>query len=150
MDIDLIFKIAAIGIIVSILMDIFFQATAAVLLTVILYLTLNGQNKELALLLTLAICCLVIIVAGRFIQPVVVFLEELQKAGQLDNSYLSVLLKVVGIAFLTEVASLVCTDAGNGTLGKTLQMLGTCVILWLSIPLLDALLALIQDILGEV
>jgi stage III sporulation protein AD len=131
-------------------MDIFFQATAAVLLTVILYLTLNGQNKELALLLTLAVCCLVIIVAGRFIQPVVVFLEELQKAGQLDNSYLSVLLKVVGIAFLTEVASLVCTDAGNGTLGKTLQMLGTCVILWLSIPLLDALLALIQDILGEV
>ena len=131
-------------------MDIFFQATAAVILTVILYLTLNGQNKELALLLTLAVCCLVIIVAGRFIQPVVVFLEELQKAGQLDNSYLSVLLKVVGIAFLTEVASLVCTDAGNGTLGKTLQMLGTCVILWLSIPLLDALLALIQDILGEV
>lgn len=131
-------------------MDIFFQATAAVLLTVILYLTLNGQNKELALLLTLAVCCLVIIVAGRFIQPVVVFLEELQKAGQLDNSYLSVLLKVVGIAFLTEVASLVCTDAGNGTLGKTLQLLGTCVILWLSIPLLDALLALIQDILGEV
>lgn len=131
-------------------MDIFFQATAAVLLTVILYLTLNGQNKELALLLTLAVCCLVIIVAGRFIQPVVVFLEELQKTGQLDNSYLSVLLKVVGIAFLTEVASLVCTDAGNGTLGKTLQMLGTCVILWLSIPLLDALLALIQDILGEV
>ena len=131
-------------------MDIFFQATAAVLLTVILYLTLNGQNKELALLLTLAVCCLVIIVAGRFIQPVVVFLDELQKAGQLDNSYLSVLLKVVGIAFLTEVASLVCTDAGNGTLGKTLQMLGTCVILWLSIPLLDALLALIQDILGEV
>ena len=131
-------------------MDIFFQATAAVLLTEILYLTLNGQNKELALLLTLAVCCLVIIVAGRFIQPVVVFLEELQKAGQLDNSYLSVLLKVVGIAFLTEVASLVCTDAGNGTLGKTLQMLGTCVILWLSIPLLDALLALIQDILGEV
>lgn len=131
-------------------MDIFFQATAAVILTVILYLTLNGQNKELALLLTLAVCCLVLIVAGRFIQPVVVFLEELQKAGQLDNSYLSVLLKVVGIAFLTEVASLVCTDAGNGTLGKTLQMLGTCVILWLSIPLLDALLALIQDILGEV
>jgi hypothetical protein len=64
-------------------MDIFFQATAAVLLTVILYLTLNGQNKELALLLTLAVCCLVIIVAGRFIQPVVVFLEELQKAGGL-------------------------------------------------------------------
>ena len=60
-------------------MDIFFQATAAVLLTVILYLTLNGQNKELALLLTLAVCCLVIIVAGRFIQPVVVFLEELQR-----------------------------------------------------------------------
>lgn len=131
-------------------MELFFQATAAVLLAVILYLVLSGHNKELALLLTLAACCMVIAAALRFIQPVIEFLEDLQHLGHLDNTYLAVLLKVVGIAFLTEVAALVCADAGNATLGKSLQMLGTCVILWLAIPLLSGLLDLIQALLGDV
>lgn len=131
-------------------MELFFQSIAVVFLAVILFLVLSGHNKELAVLLSLAVCCLIIAAAGQFVRPVVGFLEGLQNIGHLENDYLAVLLKVVGIAFLTEVASLVCTDAGNATLGKTLQMLGSCVILWLSIPLLTGLLDMIQNILGEV
>lgn len=131
-------------------MDLFLQATAAVLLAVILFLVLNPHSKELGLLLTVAVCCMVVAAAGQFIQPVVGFLDTLQQVGNLDSAYLGILLKVVGIGFLSEVAALVCADAGNATLGKTLQMLATCVILWLSIPLLGSLLELIQDVLGEV
>lgn len=131
-------------------MDLFFQSIAAVLVAVILFLVINGYNKEVALLLTLAVCCAVIVAAGQFIQPVVSFLQDLQEIGNLNNEYLSLLLKVVGIAFLSEIAALVCADAGNTALGKTIQLLGTCVILWLAIPLLNGLLDLIRDILGEV
>ena len=129
-------------------MELFLQATAGVLVAVILFLVLNSRNKELAILLTLAVCCAMIIAAGQFIEPVMGFLDTLQQTGQLDNGYLSVLLKVVGIGFLSEITALVCADAGNATLGKALQMLGSCVILWLSIPLLNSLLELIRDILG--
>lgn len=131
-------------------MELFLQATAAVLVSVVIVLVLNPHSKELALLLTLGVCCMVIAAAGQFIQPVVGFLDNLQQIGQLDSGYLSVLLKIVGIGFLSEVAALVCADAGNATLGKTLQLLGSCVVLWLSIPLLNSLLELIQDILGEI
>lgn len=131
-------------------MDMFLKATAAVLLSVILFLILNPHFKELGMLITLAVCCMVAIVAGQFIEPVVGFLDTLQQVGNLDESFLAILLKVVGIGFLSEIAALVCADAGNTTLGKTLQMLAACVILWLSIPLLNSLLELIQDILGEV
>lgn len=131
-------------------MEQFLQATAAVLLAVILFLVLNGQSKELSLVLTLAVCCGVIVVAARFVQPVMDFLEDLQKIGQLDYTYLGTLLKVVGVGFISEVAALVCGDAGNATLGKTLQMLSACVIMWLSLPLLSSLIELIQDILGGI
>ena len=131
-------------------MELFLQATAAVLLAVILFLVLNGHSKELALLLTLAVCCAVIVAAGRFLQPLFEFLDNLQQIGHLDNAYLDTLLKVVGIGFLAEIAALVCSDAGNATLGKSLQMLATCVIFWLSVPLLTSLLELIEDILGGV
>ena len=73
-------------------MELFLQATAAVLLAVILFLVLNGHSKELALLLTLAVCCAVIVAAGRFVQPVFEFLDNLQQIGHLDNAYLDTLL----------------------------------------------------------
>ena len=129
-------------------MELFFRVTAAVMVTVILVLTITPHNKELALLLTVAVCCMAVAAAGQFLQPVIGFLNELQQIGRLDNAYLAILLKIVGIGFLSEVAGLVCNDAGNATLGKTLQMTAACVILWLSIPLLSSLLELIQEILG--
>ena len=131
-------------------MELFFKAAAAVLLAVILFLVVNPRGKEFGTLITLAVCCMVAAAAGQFIQPVIEFLNTLQQVGNLDSAYLGILLKVVGIGLLSEVAALVCADAGNATLGKTLQMLAACVILWLSIPLLGSLLDLIQDILGEV
>ena len=82
-------------------MDLFFKATATVLLSVILFLVLNPHCKELGILITLAVCCMVAIAAGQFIQPVVGFLDTLQQVGDLDSIYLSILLKVVGIGFLS-------------------------------------------------
>ena len=130
-------------------MEQFFQAAAMIFVALILILVINPHSKEIALLLTLCVCCLVAGAAGEFLQPVIEFLENVQQIGQLDNLYLGILLKIVGIGFLAEITALVCTDAGNATLGKTLQMLASCVILWLSIPLLNSLLELVQDILGE-
>ena len=49
-----------------------------------------------------------------------------------------------------EITSLICTDAGNAALGKSVQILATCGILWLSIPLFTSLIDLLNKILGEV
>lgn len=131
-------------------MDVFLQATAAVLLAVVLCLVLNRQDKELSVLLTIGVCCMVLLLALRYVQPVVDFFHQLKDMGQLNSDFLEILMKVVGIGFLSEIACLVCTDAGNASLGKTLQMMATFVILWLSIPLLGGLMDLIQNILGEI
>lgn len=131
-------------------MELYWQGAAAVLLTVILGLSLGSQKKEMGLLLTIAACCLVATAAISYLRPVITFVQELQTLGQLDDGMLEILLKAVGIGLIGEIASLICTDAGNGALGKTLQLLTSAVVLWLSLPLLNSLLELIQEILGEV
>lgn len=131
-------------------MERYWLGAAAVLLTVILGLVLGKQGKEVGLLLTLAVCCMVGALAISYLSPVVDFVRQLQAVGQLDSDILEILLKVVGIGLVAEIAGLICSDAGNAALGKTLQMLSAAVILWLSIPLLQELLELLQQILGEV
>lgn len=130
-------------------MDAFLQCCGAVLIAVILILTLGGKGKDIASVLALFVCSLTLLAALRYLEPVVDFLDTLAQIGNLDRSLISVMLKAVGIGIVSEIASLICGDSGNGSLGKALQILGTAVILWLSIPLFTMVLELIQTMLGE-
>lgn len=116
-----------------------------------LLLILMQQNgKEMGTLLSLAVCCMVAVVALSYLRPVLDFLATLEALGNLDGDLVGTLLKAAGIGMLTEIASMVCNDAGNASMGKTVQLLGTAVILWLSLPLFTALMELLRSILGEI
>ena len=56
----------------------------------------------------------------------------------------------MGISLLGEICVLFCNDSGNTALGKGVQMLETAAILWLSMPLMEALITLVQKILGGI
>ncbi len=130
-------------------MDIYLKAIAAALITVIFCLVLSKRDKDMALLLTAAVCCMVAAAAVGFLSPVLAFLRNLQTLGQLDPQMFEILLKSVGIGLLAEIASLLCADAGNAALGKSIQLLSAAVILWMAIPLLQGILDILQSVLGE-
>lgn len=131
-------------------MENFLKASAVVLLSVILGLILAKQNKDISLLLTMAVCCVVAVAALSYLHPVIDFFRKLMQIGQLDSELFAILLKAVGIGLLSEITVLICADSGNAALGKTIQILSTAVILWLSLPLLDNLMELIEKILEAV
>lgn len=130
-------------------MGMFLKATAAVLLAVVMILTLSKQGNDMAVLLGMAVCCMVALIAMEYLQPVMDLLKRLESQGQLDSTLVGILLKATGIGILSEIAAMICADAGKASLGKSLQLLGTVVILWMAIPLFTQLLELIQQILGE-
>lgn len=131
-------------------MTLYWQTAAAVLLAVILGLTLEKQGKDIGVLLTIAVCCMGVLTALAYLDPVLDFLRKLETLGNLDGRLIGVLFKVVGIGLVSEIAGMICTDAGKGSLGKSLQMVATAVILWLSLPIFTALIDLIQTILGGI
>lgn len=131
-------------------MTLYWQTAAAVLLAVILGLTLEKQGKDIGVLLTIAVCCMGVLIALAYLDPVLDFLRKLETLGNLDGRLISVLFKVVGIGLVSEIAGMICTDAGKESLGKSLQMVATAVILWLSLPIFTALIDLIQTILGGI
>ena len=105
-------------------MERFFQAAAGIMAAVIMWVILSKQGKEYALLLSVGACCLVLVAAFQFLEPVLDLLKQLQTLGNLQPQWLSVMLKAVGIGLVVEMGALICTDAGNASLGKTLQILG--------------------------
>ena len=126
------------------------KAVACTLIAVVLCNAIPSERKELAVLLSVAACCLVGISAFVYLQPVISFFQRLQQIGKLNNQMVEILLKAVGIGIVTEIASLICKDVGNGALGKAVQLLSTAAILWLTIPLFEELLVLIEEVLVEI
>ena len=128
-------------------MELFIKTCAGVLLAVILILFLGG-NKDLSMLLGLAVCCTVSITAVSYLRPVLSFVSQLESMGGLDHDLIRILLKVTGIGLICEIAALVCVDSGCSSLGKTVKLMGAAVVLWLSLPLYGMLAELMQKILG--
>lgn len=131
-------------------MSLFIKAAAGVLIALILCVALSKHGKDFSLILTIAVCCMVITAGLSYWEPVIDFFERLQVAGKLDPQMLETLLKAVGIGVLTEVTSLICEDSGNASLGKAIKILASIVILWLAIPLFTGLLDLVEEVLVNI
>lgn len=131
-------------------MGIFLKACGAVLIAVILVLIVGKNSRDFALVLTVLVCCMVALTAMEYIRPVLEFLSQLERLGGLDHNMIRILLKVAGIGLITEICSLVCADSGSGSLGKVMKLLGTSVMIWLSLPLYAMLIELLQRILGDI
>lgn len=127
----------------------YFQASGIIILTIILVLTLKSHCKEISTVLSITACCLTAIVALGYLQPVIDFLRHIEELSALNDDMVEILLKVTGIGIITEVTHLICKDAGNESMGKIMQLLGTTVILYLSLPMFYSLIELLQKILGE-
>ena len=116
----------------------------------ILVLVVGRQSKDLGLLLSLAVCVLLALGAMEFLEPVMELLTELKRLGELDNGAVGILLRCAGIGIISELAGLLCADAGEGAMGKALQICANAAILWLSLPLLRQVLTMIGEVLAKV
>lgn len=129
-------------------MELFWKVIGAVLTTVVLGIHLSKQEKDMSILLALAVCCLGASAAVSFLGPVIELLRELETVVQPKSEILQIVLKCTGIAIVSELAAMICQDAGSGSVGKMVQLLGSAVILYLAIPIVSALLILLRDLLG--
>ena len=121
------------------------QVIGAALVSVVIMLSLQAHGKDISL-----VCCMVLGVAVGYFQPVLGFIKRAQQLAGLDNGNLGIMLKAAGIGLVAHIAGLVCTDSGNSALGKAVQILASGAILWLSLPLMESLIGLVQSVLGEV
>ena len=130
--------------------SIFWKTAAGILLSVILILAVEKQERGLAVVLTMVVCCMSAGAAFALLEPVLDLLHTLASMTIVDDQMMERLLKITGTGIMTELAAMICQDSGNASLAKALQLLGSCAILWLSIPVLESLMSLVQDIMGGI
>ncbi|MBE6925292.1 MAG: hypothetical protein E7461_00470 [Ruminococcaceae bacterium] len=128
-------------------MELYIKAICGALIALLLCLILGNRGKETSLLLSLLVCAMVIGVGMSYLGTVVKFFTRLQETIGLNNNLLEILLKAVGIGLIGEIAGVICNDAGQTALGKSVQILTAAAILWIALPLYTQMLDTIEELL---
>ena len=81
------------------------------------------------------------------ISGIVDLLTSLSNKASINNEFLKLLIKITGIAFLTEFAVSICKDTGESAIANKVDMGGKVIIVSMSIPIISSLLETIVKIL---
>lgn len=115
---------------------------------VVALLILRTQRPEWAPLLRMAVTVVALGLTLSLASTVLGYVTELANAtGGLDQEGWPILLKALGVAFLTEIAASVCRDSGETGLATWVETAGKLEVLLLSFPLIKTVLDTVTEIL---
>lgn len=117
------------------------------LIAVIIILILKQYRPEFAIYVSIGAGVLIFaLIAGKLL-GIIEILQNLANKASVNNEFIVLLIKITGIAILTEFAASICKDSGESAIASKIDFGGKVVIMSLSIPILSSLLQTIINIL---
>ena len=112
-------------------------------------LILRSYKPEWAVFLRVAVTVVSLGLVLSLAGTVMSYVAELTSAtGALEGASWGILLKALGLAFLTETAASVCRDSGEAGLATWVETAGKLEILLLSFPLIRTVMDTVAALLG--
>ena len=114
----------------------------------LLGLLLKGTRPEYSVYLSLAAgICIFMYMTGQ-LSYLFSSVAKLQEYLSLDTKYLAVLLKMIGITYISQFSSGICKDAGYSAIAGQIEIFSKLYLMVLSIPVLLALVETIHGFLA--
>ncbi len=123
------------------------QVVALGLIAVVFTLFLKETKPELAVFLSITAGVIIILYLISPIARVLHILQEITVRANINILYLDTLLKIMGIAYISEFGAQLCRDAGEGATAGKIEFAGKILILVLAIPLVVVVLETIMGLI---
>ena len=117
-----------------------FKVAALGIVAVIMALQFKQMKGEYASIISLAAGCMIFVLAVDKLEVIVDGIKTISSYITINTQYLSVLIKVIGVAYICEFSSSICKDAGFSAIASQIEMVGKLTILVMSMPILLSLL----------
>lgn len=102
----------------------------------LLGLLLRRERPELALQLSLVLGIYIFVLMIAKLQIIISLFREMAEKAEISRMYLNTILKIIGIAYVTEFGAQVCRDAGEGIIAGKIEFAGKIFIMMLAVPII--------------
>lgn len=110
-----------------------------------LAMLVGSMRKDISIWITI-VCAVIIFFYGisKFEYIVDMFYELTEYIG-IHETYIKIILKMIGIAYLSEFIASICKDAGQNTIAGQVDFFGRISMIAVSLPVLRSLLETIGE-----
>lgn len=127
-------------------MEIVSRAAAAAVVGSILALLVKKHAPEHAAALGLVTLCVIVWMSSSVASEIADAFRTLTEKGNVSSIYVSPVMKCIGIGLVTSFSAQLCRDAQQGSIAVALELCGTLCALFVSLPLIRALLTTVEKL----
>lgn len=123
-------------------MQVFGIAAVCLLLAVFL----KSQNKMFALLVTLGGAVLIFLISSDAAFNVFNALSDIEDSAGYTGTYVTMMLKVLGISIVTQVVCDICRDNGESALASQTEIASKIMVLAMLLPLFQTVIQIVTGL----
>lgn len=120
---------------------------AFIIVAVILAISIKSKSPEFSSLISVALGITVISLCVDKLRTIVGGLKSITANIDIDRTYITILIKLIGIAYICEFAAGISKDAGYGAVASQIELIGKLTMLMVSLPIFIQLVSSIADIM---
>lgn len=112
------------------------------IITILTAMTMRQGKAEFSTFVSFTGSILIAWIAVRMLDGITGSMERLEKLLSVDMEYFALLMKMIGVTYLSEFASAICRDAGYSAVAGQIELVGKLTILSIGMPIVFALFEL--------
>ena len=117
------------------------------LIALIIIIIVKQYRPEFTIYVSLIAGAMILMLVMDKISAIIDLLTNLSNKTAINNEFLVLLVKITGIAFLSEFAVSICKDSGEAAIASKIEIGSKIIIISMSIPILSSLLEIIVKVL---
>lgn len=125
-----------------------FSLIALALITAGTILLIKQYHPEMALVLSIAASAVMLITILSKAEPLLNTLSNLIKQAGIKNEYLTIMVKSLGICYLSQFSADICNDFGQTSLGSKITFCGKILISIISLPMIVSIINMLTKMIG--
>ncbi len=117
------------------------------ILATLMVVILKENSKEVAIILIIASSLILLLSTVNYLKPIVSMIENIVSNSSIESSYILVILKITGIAYLIEFGKDICIDAGQNSIANKMEIAGKIIIVSLSVPVITSVFEIVEKLI---
>mgnify|MGYP001856272758 CR=1 FL=1 len=123
------------------------KITSIALIALIIIILLKQYKPEFAIYISILTGILIIFLVMDKFTGIIELIRTISNKSNINNQFIEILLKITGIALLSEFAVSICKDSGETAIASKIEIGTKVIVISMSIPIISSLLEIILKIL---
>ena len=117
------------------------------LIALIIIIMLKQYRPEYAIFISILTGILILFLVMDRLTGIIQLIQNVEDKFSINTQFIALLIKITGIAFLSEFAVSICKDSGEAAIASKIELGSKIIIISMSVPIISSLLEVILKIL---